>query len=235
MASKYKCESCGRFVSGAKNTSYCLPCVKEKKIRSQFKKHCVVCDATIDFTKRSNRTVTCDDVCEKLQRVVDVKKRGVSGKHLKNRFVNEPIFAYWYNQLKNKHYHSPSKLGKKKSDGLTDITHEYLADLMINQNSKCPVFDYNFHKIGGRDNHSPTLDRIDNTKGYVIGNVMWISWRANRLKGDATIQELTRFVHFYNGLLKIDLTEKSMFGYTWSQKHPITGTTHTKSYMQLKA
>jgi len=231
MASKYKCEGCGRFVSGAKNTSYCLPCKKEKKIKSEFKKHCVVCDDAIDFTKRSSRTVTCDNVCEKLQRVIDVKKYGVSGKHLKNRFIKESNFAYWYNELKNKHYHSPSKLNKKKKNGLTDITHEYLADLMINQNYRCPVFGYKFIKIGGRNNCSATLDRIDNTKGYAVGNVMWVSWRANRLKSDMSINELKQFIHFYRGLLEIDLKYPCMLGYTFSDKHLITGVTLREAKM----
>ena len=37
---------------------------------------------------------------------------------------------------------------------------------------------------------SPTIDRIDNTRGYVKGNISIISFRANKLKGDATIQEM---------------------------------------------
>lgn len=38
---------------------------------------------------------------------------------------------------------------------------------------------------------SPTLDRIDASAGYVPGNVWVISWRANCLKRDATIAELS--------------------------------------------
>jgi hypothetical protein len=37
---------------------------------------------------------------------------------------------------------------------------------------------------------SPSLDRIDPTKGYVKGNVWIISHRANRIKSDATHEEL---------------------------------------------
>ena len=37
---------------------------------------------------------------------------------------------------------------------------------------------------------SPSIDRIDSTKGYVKGNVAWISYRANTIKHDATHQEL---------------------------------------------
>ena len=36
----------------------------------------------------------------------------------------------------------------------------------------------------------PSLDRWDNTKGYVPGNVFVISLRANQLKGNATAEEL---------------------------------------------
>lgn len=37
---------------------------------------------------------------------------------------------------------------------------------------------------------SPTLDRVDNEKGYVAGNVRVISFRANAIKSNATAEEL---------------------------------------------
>jgi hypothetical protein len=60
---------------------------------------------------------------------------------------------------------------------------------------KCPVFPWITleHRVGtgsdGRDS-SPSLDRVDNTRGYVPGNVRIISFRANLLKRDATDKEL---------------------------------------------
>jgi hypothetical protein len=41
---------------------------------------------------------------------------------------------------------------------------------------------------------SPSLDRIDPTKGYIKGNVWVISNRANTLKNDASLQELELLV-----------------------------------------
>lgn len=49
---------------------------------------------------------------------------------------------------------------------------------------------------GGGDN-SPTLDKIEPALGYVPGNIIVISGRANRLKADATIDELRAIASFY--------------------------------------
>ena len=40
--------------------------------------------------------------------------------------------------------------------------------------------------------NSPSLDRIDNKYGYIPGNVVVMSNRANKLKGDATAEELRK-------------------------------------------
>ena len=38
-----------------------------------------------------------------------------------------------------------------------------------------------------------TLDRIDSTKGYIPGNVEVISWQANTIKTNASVEELINF------------------------------------------
>lgn len=66
-----------------------------------------------------------------------------------------------------------NKKGREFSIELSDITVP----------TTCPVL--------GTPMVSPSLDRIDSSKGYVKGNVRVISKRANMLKNNATIEELT--------------------------------------------
>lgn len=55
----------------------------------------------------------------------------------------------------------------------------------------CPVFGTPFVVGTGRAHpDSASLDRVDSSKGYVRDNIWVISWRANKLKSDATLQEL---------------------------------------------
>ena len=43
--------------------------------------------------------------------------------------------------------------------------------------------------------HSPSIDRIDPSKGYVKGNVWVISHKANTIKHNATLDELEKLVN----------------------------------------
>lgn len=47
--------------------------------------------------------------------------------------------------------------------------------------------------IGKQSAFSPSLDRIDCTKGYIKGNIAVISYRANAMKNDASLAELKTF------------------------------------------
>lgn len=65
----------------------------------------------------------------------------------------------------------------------------------------CPVLGIKLEIGGGREqvDNSPSLDRLDNNKGYTPDNVRVISYRANRLKSDATAQELKAIVAYIEG------------------------------------
>ena len=52
------------------------------------------------------------------------------------------------------------------------------------------------------DHHTPSLDRIVSALGYVRGNVNVISLRANRLRNDATADELEAVARYARNLTR---------------------------------
>ena len=65
----------------------------------------------------------------------------------------------------------------------------------------CPILQIPLiNSLGGKSiDNSPSLDRIDSSKGYIKGNVRIISMRANRLKQDSTIDELKKIILYMEG------------------------------------
>lgn len=55
---------------------------------------------------------------------------------------------------------------------------------------RCPVLDIPLEVGPVRVHGSPSLDRIDPTRGYVIGNTRVVSDQANRIKGNLTLRQL---------------------------------------------
>lgn len=73
-------------------------------------------------------------------------------------------------------------------------------DFNINQediilNEYCPILNIKLDYLFKKQNNinAASLDRIDNTKGYVKGNVMIISVLANTMKNNANIEQLLLF------------------------------------------
>ena len=59
----------------------------------------------------------------------------------------------------------------------------------------CPILGIKLISGGsGKQSfNSPSIDRIDPTKGYIKDNVRIISLRANMMKNDANLQEIQEF------------------------------------------
>ncbi len=73
-----------------------------------------------------------------------------------------------------------------------DITLEYILSL---PHDICPILGTPLIWSGGAFSpHTGSLDKVIGNKGYVPGNVVWMSLRANLLKRDAT-QEEVKLIH----------------------------------------
>lgn len=152
------------------------PCQKgHRSPRNQFK-HCVQC-------VREYRAS---------------KKHFVTHRRLELREVlNARRIAYDIRNPKRRILNSSRQVAKRK--GLPFNLE--LTDIIIPE--RCPVLGIEIRSgkgTGSRSNHSPSIDRIIPDLGYVKGNVTIISWRANRIKADASIDELLKVAAFYGKL-----------------------------------
>lgn len=86
-----------------------------------------------------------------------------------------------------------SKQRAKQSGLLHTLT---IEDIVIPD--ICPVFGIKLKRESRESWHTaPSIDRIDNTKGYTPDNIVIISRHANVLKGRATPKELQALAEFY--------------------------------------
>jgi hypothetical protein len=107
----------------------------------------------------------------------------------------------WMKKPENRIKHTLSQAKRRAiKDGRDfDITIEDLLPLP----TVCPVFgtpiNYTGTQARGFVDNSPSIDRIDSSKGYIKGNVQIISWRANRVKSDASVEELEAVIKYMKG------------------------------------
>jgi len=62
----------------------------------------------------------------------------------------------------------------------------------------CPILGIPLKVNREQKDDSYSIDRIDSNKGYTIDNIIVISWKANRLKNNATSNELKQIAEFYD-------------------------------------
>lgn len=107
------------------------------------------------------------------------------------------IFASWRVKNRLKHMLSIIRCRSKRLGREFDIT---IDDLTIPD--VCPYLGIKIDmSLGnGRLPGGPSIDRIDNDKGYIKGNVQIISSKANTMKADASKEQL---ITFAKNVLKI--------------------------------
>ena len=80
-----------------------------------------------------------------------------------------------------------------------NLTAEYLESIWT---KKCPVLGLELDINSGKtQDNSAQIDRLVPAKGYVKGNVSWLSFRANRLKSNATAKEHMQIAQWVLGQL----------------------------------
>lgn len=118
------------------------------------------------------------------------KIRAKAREAAKKRPYNFEANAKWSEKNYERSLWLVAKSRAKKKNIIFDIEVE---DIVIPE--VCPYFDVPLTRLRrhGRVHTNASLDRIDPTKGYVKGNIEIISNLANRMKNDATSEELISF------------------------------------------
>lgn len=112
-----------------------------------------------------------------------------------------------YKGLRMSHWTRICKCAKDRGYDI-DINIEYAWNLYEKQGGRCaisgiPIFFSKTRKTSNTTTAS--LDRIDNSKGYVEGNIQWVHKKVNQIKMDLNIEdffELCKNVVNYNNLLE---------------------------------
>lgn len=93
-------------------------------------------------------------------------------------------------------YYTMLKFGAQKRNLEFNVSQEYLWNLFINQNKTCALSGLPINLSTKTKQGSPdyslftaSLDRIDNTIGYVEGNVQWVHKELKRLRGSYSITD----------------------------------------------
>lgn len=120
-----------------------------------------------------------------------IKKRQAEYQKANRPEMNRRNRIYDKTTLRNKYLETPAlylwKAAKKRSvvskiDFNIEVEDIEVPDI-------CPILGVPIEILTGKHYNGCSLDRIDNTKGYIKGNVAVLSRRANRLKSDMSLEE----------------------------------------------
>lgn len=84
-----------------------------------------------------------------------------------------------------------------------NIDRDYLVELFNSQEGKCKVTGITLKINKGRKYNSISVDRIDNTKGYIKGNIQIVCYGYNSMKSNHDIETFKLLIEkTYNYLFK---------------------------------
>lgn len=169
-------------------------------------RRCYKCGRTLSLTKFGKRSInkdgkdyrckSCNRKAAKVWRLAHLSQaREISRTGYRRKLINDPEYNakqyqknYIYNLLSN----------AKRRAKLKKIPFDLIIE-DISVPELCPVLGIPLVPAFGTGkitDGSPTIDRMDHALGYIKGNVHIISNRANRIKNDATLNELEKVLEY---------------------------------------
>lgn len=173
-------------------TKVCLQCEREKNLPDDFWRHKGRKDGFAERCKACCKKNYNDDpeYHRQVSRDSHVRHRDKENAESRARFkamlVDEPERILWYK-------------AKERARALKLPFTLTVDDLVIPE--FCPVLGIPLiHGKGKWHANSPTVDRRIPELGYTKGNARVISWRANDLKKDGTLEEFQKIVAYMESI-----------------------------------
>ena len=179
----------------------CIKCQKEKDLQ-EFHNNCKSKDGKGSYCK----------ICAiKISRLIGIKNKDKinqrrrelhkSSQEYRENKRKQAIKSYWRNKRTSLLSNARGSLKRRGIE--CNIT---IEDIVIP--SICPIFKVPFD----RGRFSPSLDRIDNSKGYTKDNIWVISRLANTMKNDGSLDELMTFCNNLPDLIKDKMIQSEHTG-----------------------
>ena len=176
-------------------TSMCKSCSARSrttilKIGSKYK-HWTIIDGPIYKNNTAYYKVKCDCGKEQLKLPIDLLAKSrdfqcesCSQKENKEKFMKENGKIGDLNLTR----HTALRRSAEKRNIEFSVSIEYLWNLFQNQQQICAITGDYISCI-----NDASLDRIDSSKGYIKGNVQWVTKQANVSKHIMSMEELYKF------------------------------------------
>ena len=187
-------------------SSICIPCARDKEnlIKSVHKIDytCSICGKSKSGDKFPTNRAAFTTIYATCKECVS-EKRHSEGRNIaaaiwkRSKLETDPLFVESLREShKKSHNECPEKRmlqqsGSRARTRLLDHNID-ISDIIIPE--LCPILGIPFI-LGEKGNYefTPSLDRIDNSKGYVKGNVQVITKKANSMKNSGTPEELAPY------------------------------------------
>ena len=153
-------------------------------------KKCRICKLEKDFSEFPIRSTNGDEIvyrnecraCKSLNDGVSHQKKRKEKKRKEKKRKSNPEHAILISTRR-----------RAKLEGIEFDLEE--SDIVIP--AKCPILDIELQMHSGyAQDSSPSIDRVIPSKGYVKGNCFIISYKANRMKQDNTLDDLEKIVKY---------------------------------------
>lgn len=161
----------------AKYFLYCWKCHNTKKNRvSKRTSYCKICNNSFEHISRKARY--CSDSCS-----------FKASNSAKNQRIKR------YSSVENTliSVFTGCKSRSKKNGREFTITKEYVLTMLKEQNGRCAMTDIILEPTtGGRNPNTISIDRIDNSKGYIIGNIQLVTKMFNECKNAYKFEDVVK-------------------------------------------